>query len=138
MIRSNLCNYSDAYIHVKATITVPNKPVAAASVNNTNQKVIFKNCAPFNNCVSEINNTQVHDAQDIDIVMPMYDLIEYSDAYSKESGILWQYYSDKPAQDNNSSINDFSADNSNSILFKFKQQITVQTGNGGTKKVEMI
>ena len=59
-----------------------------AAVNNTNKKVIFKNCAPFTNCVSKINNTQVNDPQDINILMPMYSLIEYSDAYSKTSGIL--------------------------------------------------
>ena len=59
-----------------------------AAVNNTNKKVIFKNCAPFTNCVSKINNAQVNDPQDINILMPMYSLIEYSDAYSKTSGIL--------------------------------------------------
>ena len=89
MIRLNLCDYSDAYIHVKATITVPNTATPAVSVNNTNKKVIFKNCAPFTNWIGEINNTQVDDAQDIDIVMPIYNLIEYNDAYSKTSGSLW-------------------------------------------------
>ena len=56
MIRSNLRDYSDAFIHVKATAAVPNTVAAAAPVNNTNKKVIFKNCAPFTNCISEINN----------------------------------------------------------------------------------
>ena len=59
-----------------------------AAVNNTNKKKKKKNCAPFTNCVSKINNTQVNDPQDINILMPMYSLIEYSDAYSKTSGIL--------------------------------------------------
>ena len=59
MIRLNLCDYSDAYIHVKATITVPNTATPAVPVNNTNKKVIFKNCAPFTNWIGEINNTQV-------------------------------------------------------------------------------
>ena len=54
---------------------------ADADANNTNRKVIFKNCAPFTNCISEINNTQVDNAKDLDIVMPMYNLIEYSDNY---------------------------------------------------------
>ena len=81
MIRSNLCDYCDAYVLVKGTITVPNTVAAGAIVNNTNKKVIFKNCAPFTNCIIEINNTQADEAQDIDIVMPMYNLIEYSDAY---------------------------------------------------------
>ena len=78
MVRSNLCDYSDACIHVKATITVPNTAADAASINNTNN-CIFKNCTPFTNCKSEINNTQVDGVQDIDIVMPMHTLIEYSD-----------------------------------------------------------
>ena len=59
--------------------------------------------------------------------MPMYNLIENSDAYFKTSRSLWQYYGDEPAPDNNSNITDFPADNSNSISFKFKQQITEQT-----------
>ena len=88
MISSNLCDYSDAYIHVKVTIIIPNTAAAAAPVNNTNKKVIFKNWAPVTNCISEINNTQIDKSQDINMVMPMYNLIEYSDAYSKTSGSL--------------------------------------------------
>ena len=65
-----------------ATITVPNT-AAAAPVNNTNKKVIFKTRAPFSNYISQINNTQVDDAQDIEIVMPIYNSIEYDDVYSK-------------------------------------------------------
>ena len=88
MIKSSLCDYSDAYIHVKGTITVNNTAAAAdADANNTNKKVIFKNCAPFT-CISEINDTDLDNAKDIDIVMPMYNLIEYSDNYSKTSGSL--------------------------------------------------
>ena len=83
IMRSNLCDYCDAYILVKGTITVPNTAAAGAAVNNTNKKVIFKNRVPFTNCITEVNNTQVDDAQKIDIVMPMYNLIEYSDAYLK-------------------------------------------------------
>ena len=73
MIRYNLCNYSDAYIHVKGTITFWNTGTESA-LNIRNKKVIFKGCAPLTNWVSEINNTQVHNAHDIDIVMHMYDL----------------------------------------------------------------
>ena len=79
MLRSSLCDYSDAYILTKGNISV-NNTVAA---NNTNKKVIFKNCAPFTKCISKINNTQIDNAQYIDVVMPMYNLIEYSDNYSK-------------------------------------------------------
>ena len=87
ILKSSLCDYSDAYILVKGTITVKNTVAA----NNTNKKVIFKNCAPFTICISEINNTQVDNAKDINIVIPMYNLIEYSDNYSKTCGSLWQY-----------------------------------------------
>ena len=73
MLRSSLCDYIDACecIHVKATIRVWNTAGAVAAVNNTNKKVRFKNCFPFTNCISKINNAQVDDAQDVDIVMPI-------------------------------------------------------------------
>ena len=90
MIRSNLCDYSDSYIRIKATITVANTEARDAAVNNTSKKVIFKNCALFTNYVSRINHTQVDDAQDIDIVLPTYNLIKNIDAYLKASGSLWQ------------------------------------------------
>ena len=89
--RSNLCDYIDTCIHVKVTITIPNTAAAAALVNNNNKTVVmFKNCAPFTNCVSKINNTQIYDAHDIDIVMLMYKLTEHSDLCSKTSGSLTQ------------------------------------------------
>ena len=99
-------DYSDAYILAKGIVTV-NNTGTAASPNNINKNVILKNCAPFTNCISEINNTQVDNAKDIDIVMPMYNLIEYSDDYSKKSGSLWQYCKDIPAINNNGNIADF-------------------------------
>ena len=108
-----------AYIHVKGIISVPNTAGAVVAVNSTNEKLIFNNCAPFTNCMSEINNTQVDDAQDIAIVMPMYNLIKYCDAYSK-AGSLWQYYTDESALDSNNSVIDFTANNNNSISFNFK------------------
>ena len=74
MVRSNLYDYSDAYILLKGTITVTNTAAAGVAVNNTNKKVIFKNCAPFTDCITEINNTHVDDAHNIDEVMPMYNL----------------------------------------------------------------
>ena len=85
----------DTYKYVKATAVVPNTEAHSAAVNNTSKKVIFKNCAPFTHSVSVINNPQVDDAQDIDIVMPMYNLIEYSDVYLKTWGSLWHYYNDE-------------------------------------------
>ena len=78
MLRSTLCDYADAYILIKGNISVNNN---AAGANNTNKKVIFKNCASFTNCISKINNTQIDNAEYIEIVMPMYNLIEYSDNY---------------------------------------------------------
>ena len=104
MLKSSLCDYSDAYILVKGTITVNNTAAQGAAANNTNKKVIFKNCALFTNGISEINNTQIDNAKDIDIVMPMYNLIEYSDNYAKTTGSLWQYYKDIPARNNNNEI----------------------------------
>ena len=87
MLRSRLCDDSDAYILVKGTITV--SEATAASPNNANKKVVFKNCMPFTNCISRINNTQVNDAHNIDAVMPMYNLIKYGDNYPKTSKMLW-------------------------------------------------
>ena len=81
--RSNLCDCSYAYILVMGTITVSNAAAVGAAVNNTNKKVIFKNYAPFTDCITEINDTQIDDGHKIDVVMPMYNLIEYRDAYSK-------------------------------------------------------
>ena len=86
MLRSNLCDYSDANILVKGNIVA-----ADADANNTNKKRTFKNCAPFTNCISEIYNTKVDNAKDNEIVIPMHDLTEYSDNYSKATGSLWQY-----------------------------------------------
>ena len=80
MIRSRLCDYGDAYTLVKGTIIIPSTAVAGATVNNTSEKVIFKICAPFTSCITETNNTQVDYAEDIHMVMPMYNLIEYSNA----------------------------------------------------------
>ena len=117
MVWSNLCDYRDTYILVKGTITVPNTAAVVAAVNNTGKKVIFKNCTPFTDCITTINNTQVDAAQKIDIVMPMNNLIEYSDTYSKKSGSLWQYYRDEPVLNANGKI---------IASFKLRQQITLQ------------
>ena len=88
MIKSNLCDSSDAYIHVKGTRQVTNTAAKGAAPNNRNKRVTFKICAPFIDCISLINNKHVNDAHDIDVVMPMYNLLEYSDIYSKTLGRL--------------------------------------------------
>ena len=120
-LKSSLCDYSsNAYILVKGKIKIIGAGDDAASrrADERNKGTIFKNCAPFTNYTSEVNNTKISNAQDIDIVMPMYNLIEYSDGYSKTSGILWQYYKDEP--------NDNLAD---SKSFKSKVKITGSTPN---------
>ena len=128
MLRSSLCDYSDAYIPVKGNITVNN--TAAAGANNTNKTVIFKNCAPFTNWISKINNEQIDNAECIDIVMPMYNLIEYSDNYSKTSGSLWQYCKHKPAVNHDGAIVNFNGSN-DTDSFNFKEKITGQTNDDG-------
>ena len=138
MLKSSLCDYSDAYILVKGTITVNNTAAADADPNDTNKKVIFKICAPFTNCISEITNTQVYNAKDIDTVMPMYNLIEYSDNHSKTSGSLWQYCKDIPAVDNNNNAIVNFNENNLTDSFNFKVKMTGQTGDDGTKNVEVM
>ena len=125
ILRSNLYNYADLYILVKGTITITGAgdDAAARQANERDKGVRFKNSAPFTKCISRIEN-----AHGIDIVMPMYNLIEYSDNYSKTSGSLWQYYKNDP--------NDNLA---NSKSFKSKVKIKGKTPkNGNTKDVEII
>ena len=119
MLRSSLCNYSDAYALAKGNISVNNTAGAGTPANNTNKKVIFKNCAPFTNCISKINNNEIDNAEYIDIVMLMYNLIEYSDNYPKTSGSLWQYCKDIPAVDDDGDIVIFDGTNdTDSLNFK--------------------
>ena len=124
MLRSSLCDYSNAYILVKGNITVNNTADDGAAANNTNKKVIFKYCAPFTSCISNINNEQIDNAEYIDIVM--YNLIEYSVNYSKTSGGLWQYCKEISAIDNNADIVYFDGANATNS-FNFKTKITGQT-----------
>ena len=133
MLKSSLCDYSDAYILVKGTISVNNTAAAGAAVNNTNKTVIFKSCAPFANCINEINNTQIDNAKDIDIIVPVYN----SDNYAKTTGSLWQYCKDIPALNANDEITEFTAGNLTDS-FNFKAKITGQTGDGGTKNIEIM
>ena len=122
MLISNLCDYADAYV------LVTGNDDAEKRLNERNKGLIFKKCAPFNKCISRINNTDIDNAEDIDIVMPMYNLIEYNGNCSKTSGSLWQYYKDDP----NDNIE-------NSESFKYKIKITGKTpNNGNTKDVEII
>ena len=137
MLKSSLCDYSNAYILAKGTITVQNTAAADENANNVGEKVIFKKYALFNECISEIHNTHVYNAKDIDVVMPMYNFIDYSNNCSKTSGSLWQYCKDIRVVNNNGDIVDFDEANATD-LFSFKGKITSQTGDKGTKDVEII
>ena len=96
MLRTSLCDYNDAYTLVNGTITITaaGDNDAARRLDERNKGVIFNNCVPFTDCISEINNTQIDNTKYIDVVMPMHNLIEYSDNYLKTWGSLWQYYRD--------------------------------------------
>ena len=115
MLKSILCFSSDSYILVKRTVTITGEGADDAGkwTDEINKRVIFKNCTPFSDCISKINNTQTDNAKDIDVTMPMYKLIEYSNNYSKTSRSLWQYYRYEPA-----------AAIVNSESFRFKTEIT--------------
>ena len=116
MLRSDLRDFSDAYIVVKGNITVtkktftadgieaPNNTAANATAINTannnafgDKKLVFKNNAPFINCISKINGVKIDNAEDLDVVMSMYNLLEYSKNYRKTTGSLWNYYRDEPS-----------------------------------------
>ena len=130
MLKSSLYDYSDAYILAKRRITITGAGANATArqAEEGDKGVIFKNFAPFINCKTEINNTEIGNPKDIDIVLPMYNLIEYSDSYSKTSGSLWQYY----RGDTNDNLTD-------SESLKSKIKITGKIpNNGNTKDVEII
>ena len=124
MLRSDLCDYSDAYIVVKGTITAdkktftaddfeaPNNTAAYGTATNTandnafgEKKLVFENNAPFINCISKINGVKIDNAEDLDVVMPMYNLLEYSKNYRKTTGSLWNYYRNEPNSGINNGIN---------------------------------
>ena len=115
MLRSDLCDYSDEYIVVKGNIIVnkkrftaddieePNNTAANVTATNTaidylfgEKMLVFKNNPPFINCISKINGVKIDNAEDLDVVMPMYNLLEYSKNDRKTTGSLWNYYRDEP------------------------------------------
>ena len=151
MLRSNLCDYSDAYILAKGTITV-----TAPEVNNNadnirdkrNRPLILKNNAPFVSCITRINGKLIEDTDDLDIVMSMYNLLEYSKNYRKTVGSLYNYYRDELSDD----VDDNNFDNIkvvNSNTFNYKNKIIGNTYNvnagadgydvnkNGTQEVEL-
>ena len=118
-LRSSLCDYSDAYILVRGNI--------AATPNNVVTQVVFKNCAPFKNCRTEINDIFIDNADFINITMPMYNLIEYSDNYSDTSGSLWNFKNDEII--NNADV----TNDNNSLSFTYKASIIGNIENNGIK-----
>ena len=114
MLISDLYDYSDAYIVVKGIISVP-----GTNANNIrNKKLTFKNNVPFISCTFtyKINNTFIDNAEDLDIAMPMYNLLEYSDNYSVTSGSLWNYYRDETHDDENENDNNNNMLNNNKTI----------------------
>ena len=136
-LRSDLCDYSEAYIVVEGNITVTRKTFTAndfeapnnteANANATNnanntafgeRKLVFKNNAPFINCISKINGLKIDNAEDLDVVIPMYNLLEYCKNYRKTTGSLWNYYRDEPNSDTDDNEIMHSIINSESFDYK--------------------
>ena len=122
MLRSSLCDHSDVYILLKGTRTIAGAAAdeVAQRPNKGNKQVSFKDCVPFTNCISKIYDTQKDNAKNLDVVMPIYNLIDYSENYAKTSKRLWQYHKD----DRNDNI-------TNSKSFKLKARITGSTPAAG-------
>ena len=116
MLRSDLCDYSDAHIVVKGNITVTEPNDA-----KRNKAVAFKNNTPFIDCISKINGIKIDNAEDLDVIMPMYNLLEYSKNYTKTTGSLGNYFRDEPSDPLSS----------DSESFKYKASITGNAYNIG-------
>ena len=109
VIKSNLCDYSDAYVLVTGNIT--------ATGGDANTRVAFKSCAPFTKCITHINDEHVDNPDNLDIIMPTYNVIEYSHNYSGTSGSLWLFKRDEHNMDNGNTANATTADSSS---FEYK------------------
>ena len=127
LLESSLCDYSDAYVLVTGNIAV----VGA----NNNTKVAFKNCSPFRECRTKMNETFVDNAEYINIAMPMYNLIKYSNNYSDTSGSLWQFKRYEIEQNVDLTVGDNHIPN-NSSSFKYKSSFI--TNRNGVKRVEIF
>ena len=144
MLRSNLCDYSDAYILVKSTITVNGVLNGAENdITRRNRPLTLKNNAPFVSCITRINGELIEDTDDIDIVMPKDNLLEYSKNYRKTIGSLYNHYRDELTNDDNDNFANRNVVNSEA--FKYKNKITGNTYNvdvddvnkNGTQKIEL-
>ena len=126
MLGSDLCDFSDAYIVVKGDVTLT-KTTDRDFIDVRNRFLAFQDNAPFTNCISKISNALIDNGEDLDIVMPMYNLLQYSKNYSKTTGNLWNYYKDEP---NNPLPNNHNADPiTKSASFKYKTSIAGKTSN---------
>ena len=127
MLRSDLCDYADAYILVNGIITVTTNSGANNIRDKKDRKLILKNNAPFVSCITRINGELIEDADDLDIVMPMYNLLEYSKNYKKTIGSLYNYYRNELTNDINNNFANRNVGNSNA--FKCKNKIIGNTYN---------
>ena len=119
MLRSNLCDFNDVYIVVKGTLTLT-KTDRRGFIDIRNRFLAFKSNAPFINYILKINNVLIDNAEHLDVVMPMYNLLEHSKNYRKTTGSLWNYYRDEP---NDFPANNYNADPiTNSESFKIQKQ----------------
>ena len=135
MLRSNICDYSDAYILFKGNVTVNGAVNGAENeILRRNRPLVLKNNAPFVSCMTKINNEFIEDADDLDIVMPIYNLLEYSKKYRKTIDSLCNYYREELSDDNNP--NNFPNTNVGNA-FEYKNKITGNTNNQGIKDVEL-
>ena len=127
MLRSDLSDYSDLYNVIKGRINF----TGTGAANRRNKKLVFKNNALFRSCISQIN-TFIDNTEDLDIVIPMYNLSEYTDNYSMASGSLWSYYRDEVNDDANekNDVGNYRINNSKTTTsrsFEYKTKITGST-----------
>ena len=141
MLRSDLCDVSDAYIAVKETFTLT-KTDGRGFIDIRNRFLAFKNNAPFINCILKMNNVLIDNAEDLDVVMPMYNLLEYSKNYKRTTGSLWNYRDEPnnpPLNDDNPPAVNYNADLiTNSQSFRYKSSFTGKASNGNQDNGENI
>ena len=133
VLKTNLCDYAEVYILVDGTIRATN------ALNAT--RLALKNCAPFTKCNLEINDEHIDTTENLDIVMPMCNLIEYSDNYEDSSATLYQYKRHEPPEDD--AVADLTANNSNSFKYKIKlsgniPQLAADAARVGRLKVKIV
>ena len=127
MLRSDLCDYSDAYLVVKGDITLEGDNDA----NKRNKNLAFKNNAPFINCILKINGVKIDNAENLDFVMPMYNLLEYSKNCKKTTGSLWNYYGDEPS-------NPLSSNSPSGAIFQITVPVVTLSKENDTKLLEQL